>query len=125
MVGHASFSRRIVVEPTTGRIVVHVQVVHASHDGKSGNIGEAKTEQTGKICLFSSYADSHICHIALAVFFLEVDVHHIFLLGTFVIQCLGFLRHLVIHLDFLHRVVGQVLQHQLVVASEEVLAVEQ
>ncbi len=55
---------------------------------------------------------------------LEVHVHHVFLPVDVLAHVTALVRHAVIHLDIADRIIRQVVEHHLVVALEEVLAVE-
>ena len=83
-----------------------------------------EAEQAGQIAIVGTQAALDITHGAAVVFALQLHVHHVIFLLDVVAKKFALLGALVEDLQFLDGVVGQVVEHHLVLTLEEVLAVE-
>ena len=83
-----------------------------------------EAEQTGQITIVGTQAALDITHDAAVVFAFQLYVHHVVFFLHVVAYQFALLGALVEDLQLLDGVVGQVVEHHLVLAFEEVLAVE-
>ena len=102
--------------------LVHVVGVDEGRDARS--IGEAQTKESACVTLLGATCSFCICHIALIVLAFQVYIHHKVLLLNLSTKPFTFLGRFAIHLHVLHGIHRQVLKHNLVLALEEILAVE-
>ena len=112
-------------------VVFHrlVDVVHAAEEHRPCAVAEAQAKALQLVAPLSSFRRPgpclHICRASDAVLPLQHHVHGVFLLALIVdAEELVLLRLLVIHLYVLHSEVGQVVEHHLVLALEEVGTVQ-
>ena len=118
-----AFARRAVV----------VQVVGIGIDADARMVAEAHGKETGEESPLQtsprrggSCSCLHIAEPSDGVFLLQLHIHDVVLVVLLVAaQPLGLLGEFVVDLHFLHGVGRQVVEHHGVVASEELLAVEQ
>ena len=87
-------------------------------------VGESQPKQAGQPPLLRASTHFDVSREAHGVLAFQHHVHHIVLLIGIVAQELAHVRAFVVHLDVLHRVVRQVVEHHPVVALEEVGAVQ-
>ena len=83
-----------------------------------------EAEESGQITVVCADASFYVTHEAAIVLTLQLHVHHVVLLLHVVAYELALLRALVEDLQFLHGVVGQIVEHHLVLSLEEVFAVQ-
>ena len=83
-----------------------------------------ESEDTSQIAVLRAHAALGIQQIAAMILTFQTHIHHVVLLLHVAPHHLTLTGTLVIHLHVLHDVVRQVVEHYLVVALEEVLAVE-
>ena len=114
------------------RCAVVVQVVGIGIDAYARMVAEAHGKEAGEEGLQTSPRRGGSCsclHIAEpsdGVFLLQLHIHDVVLVVLLVAaQPLGLLGEFVVDLHFLHSVGRQVVEHHGVVATEELLAVEQ
>ena len=111
-----AFARRAVV----------VQVVGIGIDADARMVAEAHGKETGEEALVTATSCLHIAEPSDGVFLLQLHIHDVVLVVLLVAaQPLGLLGEFVVDLHFLHSVGRQVVEHHGVVATEELLAVEQ
>ena len=106
-----------------------VDVVEIAEQRGTQVVGEVETEQTGEVGFFSllfAQSATHfgVGHRAVVVFAFQRHVHRVFTLFDITSQQTALVGLCFEHLDFLDRVVGQVVEHDTVASTEEVLAVE-
>ena len=136
--GRASVLPRVVAPVAAlGGSPLLVDVVGVAHQSHAGVVGESGGKEAGHVAVglrsplsiktFGSgdaAASLEVAHVANAVLALQLHVHHILLLLHVAAQELATLGGLVEHLHLLHRVVGQILQHHLVLSLEKVFSVQ-
>ena len=101
---------------------VHVISVHESRHARG--FCKAKPEETTHIAVFCASCSFGISHISLLVLTFQVHIHHKILLLHLSSQPFAFLGRFAVNLHLFDRIERQILQHHLVPAFEEVLAVE-
>ena len=106
------------------RLAVLVHVVHIAKERHPRVVVVVEREQACHVAFFRAKASLDVGQISAVVFALQADVHHVVFLLHVVAYHLALLGRLVVDLDVLDGEVGQVVEHHLVVALEEVLAVE-
>ena len=86
----------------------------------------AHGKEATQITVFRTCSALKVSQQADGIFFLEIDIHHIRLVVlTLLAKEFAVLAILVVYLYLLDGIGGKILQHDLLVASEEILAVEQ
>ena len=89
-------------------------------------VREAQGKESGQPALLRSATCFCVGKCADAVFLLEFHIHHIAVVSSHLLsKKLTLLAPLIIDLDVLHRIGRQVVEHDGVVATEKVLAVEE
>ena len=96
-----------------------VHVVYIAKDGVAHPVGEAEGEKSCQPPLFCSACHFHICYTATLVLRFQIDVHDVLLRFGIVAESDVHVGLLLIDLQFLHRVVRQVLHQYLLVAPHE------
>ena len=102
--------------------LVHVVGVDEGRDARS--IGEAQAKEAPRVAVLGALGRLGVGHVALVVLAFEVHIHHEVFLLHLTPEPLALLGRLAIHLHVLHGIHRQVLEHHLVLALEEILAVE-
>ena len=86
----------------------------------------AHGKEAAQITVFRTCSALEVSQQADGIFFLEIDIHHIRLVVlTLLTKEFAVLAVLIVYLYLLDGIGGKILQHDLLVASEEILAVEQ
>ena len=108
-----------------------VDVVQASEEHSPCAIGEMQAKAFQFVAPVAAVGRTwrtsrlDVCRAATVIFTLQDNIHSVFLLALVLdAEVLVLFRLLVIDLDVLHGEVRQILQHHLVLALEEILAVE-
>ena len=108
----------------SSRTTVLVDVIHVAKDRETCVVVVIQSEETSHIAVACTSCRLGIGYVATVVLALQLHVHHVvFLLNLCAYQS-TLLGRLVVYLQVLYRVVRQIVEHNLVVALEEVLAVE-
>ena len=108
------------------RFGVSIQVVGGGIDCQARVVREAQGKESGQPALLRSATYFCVGKCADAVFLLEFHIHHIAVVSSHLLsKKLTLLAPLIIDLDVLHRIGRQVVEHDGVVATEKVLAVEE
>ena len=101
-----------------------IDVVYIAKDGETGAVIVVKSEETRHVALACASCHFGIRYVSTVVLTLQLHVHNVVFLLHFLAYKSAFLCRLVVYLKVLYRVVRQIVEHNLVVALEEVLAVE-
>ena len=96
-----------------------VEVVDVAHYAILQYVGETQKEHTSHPAFPSARRSLQIGDVPNAVLLLQVHVHHIAGSLHVIAQRLALVRAFVVGLDVLHRIVGQILQQYLPVATQE------
>ncbi len=121
-------SRRHPVGRPCGRLTGSagiVEVVEVAEDGDARVVGETQGEEPGQVAVMGTAAHLDISYPTGVVLPFQVHVHHVGLVAEFLVEHLPAQTRLVIDLHLLDHVGGQVVEHDLAVFGEEVLAVKQ
>ena len=126
LLGGALSLRHVAGAPVAvaARPAVLVDVVGVAEERHARVVVVVETEQPGHVAVVGAAARLGVGHVAAVVFALQLHVHHVVLLLHVVTNQLALLGALVEDLQLLHGVVGQVVEHDLILALEEVLAVQ-
>ena len=96
-----------------------VHVVGIGQHSESQFVSKAQQEATPQPSLLGAAGCFHVGDVALAVFVLQVYVHHIATRIDIVAQRLTPVCLLLINLQVFHRVIRQVLHQHLLISTEE------
>ena len=99
-------------------------VVHFAVDAQSRQNSIAEKKCLTIVALFVAATSLDISHITPIIFFLQIHVHDVIRFVDFTTGIAAFLRQLVINLYILYGIVRQVVEHDFIVALEEVLAIK-
>ena len=102
-----------------------VEVVDVAHNGQPRKGGEAQGKEARQVAVLGADTGLGIEHKPYFVLFLQVHVHDQLLLIDFQAGKFVEIAFLLIHFHVLHHVRGHVVEHELAVFVEKVLAVEQ
>ena len=102
-----------------------VDVVGGGKYRETRKVGEAQPEQARQVAVVRAGRGLHVAHVAGGVLLFQVHVHHVVLLLHVLPQGFAALGGFFVHLELLDGIVGQVVEHDFVVAFVEVLAVEE
>ena len=104
---------------------VVVEVVEIAKERHPRVVGEAQGKESGQIAVMGAAASLYVGNPSSVVLFLERHVHDVSLVTEFLMEMLAEHTRLVVDLHVLHHVGREVVEHDLMVFGEEVLAVEQ
>ena len=104
-------------------IVVHV--VHVAREREARFLPIEHGEQSGLVAVARAKGEVHVADVTMLVLLLQVHVEHQFLVAHVHALETALAARLVVHLDLVDRVGGQVLQRLGGIAVEEVAAIDQ
>ena len=106
----------------TAWLICLVYIVCVAENAQAGVVGEAEVEGAGQPAVACSAGKLGIANQTCLIVALQRHIHHIvFLQGAGMFLLVLFL----VELQFLNHIIGQVVEHDAVVTSEEFLSVEQ
>ena len=105
-------------------LAVFVDVVGVAEHRQSRVIGVVESEETSQIAVVGAQSTLDVGQQPSVVLTFQDHVHDVVLLLYLFAFPLAVVRRLVVNFHVLHRVVRQVVEHHLVVATEEILSVE-
>ena len=106
-------------------LTVLVDIVGIAKERQACVVVVVEREESSHVTVVGTCAGFDIPHEATVIVALEHHVHHVVLALHIVAYALTLTSRLVVDLQLLHGEVRQVVEHHLVLATEEVLAVEQ
>ena len=107
------------------RLSVLVDIVEVAEGREHRVVVEVHAEEPPQVAVFRTQASLGVGQDVAVELAFQVDVHHIVFLLYVAADTFAQPGRLVVYLQVLHRIVGQVVEHELVLAAEEVLSVQE